>query len=92
MWAALMACIREALDESSGGTPKKYFLNDFIYENGSTPAFRTISVGNNRSTEVDGYDAEKGFNLCVGWGSPNGVALLQSLQKWLESQPASSAS
>ncbi len=43
-----------------------------------------IPVGNNRSTQADGYYAAEGFDLCTGWGSPNGIELLSVLQTWLE--------
>jgi kumamolisin len=45
-----------------------------------------IEVGNNQSTEAKGYSAQKGYDLCTGWGSPNGVQLLQQLQTWLSQQ------
>jgi kumamolisin len=109
MWAALMACVREALTAKLGGTVPVYFFNDFVYANGSTSAFRDIvggrqftfdpnqglvpgdfiPIGNNRSTKADGYNAKKGFDLCTGWGSPNGNELLKQLEKWLASQPGS---
>jgi len=43
-----------------------------------------IPIGNNRSTQADGYYAAEGFDLCTGWGSPNGVDLLNALQQWLK--------
>ena len=43
-------------------------------------------VGNNKSTEVDGYYAGPGYDLCTGWGCPNGTALLGQLQTWLAAQ------
>ena len=46
-----------------------------------------ISTGNNRSTQANGYDAAQGYNLCTGWGSPNGNELLSQLQAWLAKQP-----
>ena len=45
-----------------------------------------IPIGNNRSTQVDGYNASQGYDLCTGWGSPNGRELLTQLQAWLTSQ------
>ena len=46
------------------------------------------AVGNNRSTGVDAYSAQQGYDLCTGWGSPNGVELVKQLQGWLKTQPA----
>jgi kumamolisin len=107
MWAALMACVRESLSTTLNGKVPVFFLNDFIYANGKTAAFRDIvggrqftfdpnqglvagaftAIGNNCSTQVNGYNAAPGYDLCTGWGSPNGNALLQQLQTWLASQP-----
>jgi hypothetical protein len=44
-------------------------------------------LGDNRSTKVNGYSAQAGYDLCTGWGSPNGVALLAQLVSWLKAQP-----
>lgn len=109
MWAALMACIREALNTALNGKIPVYFLNDFVYANGKTAAFRDIvggrtftfdpqqglvpgaftAIGNNRSTAANGYYAQQGYDLCTGWGSPNGKELLKQLQAWLATQSAS---
>jgi kumamolisin len=108
MWAALMACIREALNTALNGKIPVYFLNDFVYANGKSSAFRDIvggrafsfdpqqglapgaftAIGNNRSTEANGYYAQQGYDLCTGWGSPNGSELLKQLQAWLAAQGA----
>jgi kumamolisin len=107
MWAALMACVREALAARFNGKIPIYFFNDFVYATGNTSAFRDIvggrkcswvpgqgvvpgdliPIGNNRSTKVDAYNASKGFDLCTGWGSPNGKELLAQLGDWLAAQP-----
>jgi hypothetical protein len=50
-----------------------------------------IPVGNNRSTGANGYFAKQGYDLCTGWGSPNGVQLLQQLATWLAAQNKSAA-
>jgi kumamolisin len=107
MWAALMACVREALQTNFNGKVPVFFFNDFVYAQGNTTAFRDIvggraftndpntgepipgqfiPIGNNRSTQVDGYYAQQGFDFCTGWGSPNGQELLKQLQSWLVSQ------
>jgi kumamolisin len=110
MWAALMACVREALNTTFGGKVPVFFFNDFVYAKGNTTAFRDIvggreftvdpqqgmvpgqfiPIGNNRSTQANGYYAKAGYDLCTGWGSPNGVQLLEQLKTWLASQPGSS--
>jgi kumamolisin len=45
-----------------------------------------IPIGNNKSSKADGYYASQGYDLCTGWGSPNGVALLAQLNTWLAAQ------
>jgi kumamolisin len=47
-------------------------------------------VGNNRSTGANGYLAQKGYDLCTGWGTPNGVELLNQLESWLQTQKTTS--
>lgn len=106
MWAALMACVREALSTAMNGKVPVFFFNDFVYASGATAAFRDIvggreftydsdgapvigaftPVGNNNSTATDGYNAQKGYDLCTGWGTPNGVELLGQLEAWLKAQ------
>jgi kumamolisin len=105
MWAALMACLREALTTSFNGKVPVFFFNDFVYAVGTTAAFRDIvggreisytqdgaelgpfiPIGNNCSSEAKGYSAQKGYDLCTGWGSPNGVELLKQLETWLAAQ------
>jgi kumamolisin len=62
----------------------------FTYDaNGNGTAGAFLAVGSNRSTKVDGYQAQEGFDLCTGWGSPNGVELQNQLVQWLKSKPAS---
>jgi subtilase family serine protease len=110
MWAALMACVREALADDFPGSPPTHHFNDFIYQSGASAAFRDVSggracgydangpvfgdftlIGNNRSTVANGYYGAKGYNLCTGWGAPDGVEILRLLRTWLLS-PAASAS
>jgi kumamolisin len=106
MWAALMACAREALQTEFAGAIPTYFLNDFIYENGATSAFRDIvkgrlfsyppntggvpgdfiATGNNCSSTKNSYNAGNGYDLCTGWGSPNGKELVQRLTGWLRAK------
>jgi kumamolisin len=106
MWAALMACVREALSTQFDGHVPVFFFNDFVYAKGATAAFRDIvggraitynaqgdpirgnftAIGNNSSTSTNGYSAQKGYDLCTGWGTPNGVELLNELTAWLKTQ------
>jgi kumamolisin len=45
-------------------------------------------IGSNRSTKVNGYSAKLGYDLCTGWGAPDGAALVKQLQTWLAAQAA----
>jgi kumamolisin len=45
MWAALMACVREALASANGGNVPVFFFNDFAYANGTSAAFSNVVGG-----------------------------------------------
>ena len=69
LWAGLIALMNQKLGKPVG------FLNPLIY--GSivgSGAFQDISSGDNGD-----YSAKQGWDACTGWGSPNGVKLLQAL-------------
>jgi kumamolisin len=59
--------------------------------NGSPVVGNFTAVGNNNSTSTDGYSAQKGYDLCTGWGTPNGVELLSQLTAWLQTQKGAAA-
>jgi len=44
-------------------------------------------TGTNRSSTANGYNTSAGYDLCTGWGSPNGVALAAQLGAWLKANP-----
>jgi kumamolisin len=44
-------------------------------------------TGTNRSSKANGYNTSAGYDLCTGWGSPNGVALVAQLGAWLKANP-----
>jgi Pro-kumamolisin, activation domain len=77
LWAGLIAVINAALGVNVG------FVNPALYAIGSS-AFRDIdgSAGptDNGVNGVAGYPAGAGWDACTGWGSPNGVALLNALR------------
>jgi kumamolisin len=85
LMAGLIALINEKL-----GTPVGY-LNPLIYSTlGKAGAFRDITQGNNDMTgQVGGYKAAMGWDPCSGVGSPNGSAILASLQGSKTNQPMS---
>jgi kumamolisin len=69
LWAGLIALMNQKLGHPVG------FLNPLLY--GSFVGkglFRDITTGNNGA-----YPAKPGWDACTGWGTPNGVKLLQAL-------------
>jgi len=77
LWAGLIAVINAALGENVG------FVNPAIYALGSS-GFRDIvgapGPADNGINGVAGYPAGPGWDACTGWGSPNGVNLLNGLR------------
>lgn len=69
LWAGLIALMNQKLGYPVG------FLNPLLY--GSlvgTGSFQDITTGNNGA-----YFASQGWDACTGWGTPNGIKLLQAL-------------
>jgi kumamolisin len=58
-----------------------------IGPDGSLQGGEFKATGDNRSSDVNGYSTAAGYDLCTGWGSPNGNALLQVLTNWLRARP-----
>jgi len=75
LWAGYMALINQQVEETSQAVLG--FLNPLIYRLGVGPGYGTefhdITSGNN------GYPAVPGYDLVTGWGSPNGVNLINAL-------------
>ena len=53
-------------------------------EIGPAGVLRSITEGNNSSKGVRGYPAGPGWNACAGWGTPNGMKLLEALRPFAE--------
>ena len=68
LWAGLIAVLNQRRGAPLG------FVNPLLYQAAS--AFRDIVNGNNGY-----YDAAVGWDPCTGLGSPNGMALAQTLAK-----------
>jgi kumamolisin len=70
LWAGLVALCNKKL-----GTPVG-FLNPLLYGSLAGKGLcRDITSGSNGA-----YAARVGWDACTGWGSPNGVAILQALK------------
>jgi kumamolisin len=75
LWAGLVAIFNQQLGRPVG------FLNPALYQIGQKGGgFRDITNGNNDTSGNGSYPSSPGWDACTGWGSPNGVNLLQALQ------------
>jgi kumamolisin len=76
LWAALIACLNEALGRRIG------YLTPLLYTRDALRAGALFSIvkGDNKSPGGKGYNARKGWDACTGLGSPRGGKLL----KWLK--------
>lgn len=82
LWAALTALINQQLTNQA--QPAAGFLNPRLYALAKSAnyqsCFHDITVGNNTNLHSGGlYYSEPGYDLCTGWGSPNGSNLISTL-------------
>jgi uncharacterized repeat protein (TIGR01451 family) len=82
LWAGFMAMVNQ--QAVANGQPTIGFLNPAIYALAKGPnynnLFHDITTGNNRwSASPDRFDAVSGYDLCTGWGTPNGNNLITAL-------------
>lgn len=82
LWAAFTALVNQqaaALGQTNAG-----FLNPALYSIGKgatyTNDFNDITTGNNtNSYSSTKFFAFPGFDLCTGWGTPNGAMMISAL-------------
>jgi kumamolisin len=76
MWAGYVALLNQQL--ANNGDPTIGFINPTIYAQNITSSYATdfhdITSGTSGS-----FSAEVGYDLVTGWGSPNGVGLINAL-------------
>jgi subtilase family serine protease len=82
LWAGFTALVNQQAI-TLGGT-NVGFLNPAIYMIGNGPnytaCFHDITTGNNTNATVGNkYFAVPGYDLCTGWGTPNGMNLINAL-------------
>ncbi len=82
LWAAYIALANE--QAVAGGHPTLGFINPAIYALGNGPAysssFHDITTGDNTwSRSPSAFFAVPGYDLCTGWGTPAGAALIDTL-------------
>jgi hypothetical protein len=89
LWAGLTALINQ--QASSSGRSSVGFLNPAIYNLGRSAAyastFHDTTTGSNTWSESSSqFYAVSGYDLCTGWGTPNGQRLINALSgvtNWL---------
>ena len=82
LWAAFTALVNE--QAAVNGKSPVGFLNPALYALGKGASynfyFHDIIAGNNsNSFSSDRFSAVPGYDLCTGWGTPNGEALITAL-------------
>lgn len=81
LWAGLIALLNEKIGRRVG------FINPHLYQTAAqSGALRDIIEGDNSSASVSGYRAGPGWDACSGWGSPHGLALLETFKTQLNNQ------
>jgi subtilase family serine protease len=84
LWAGLIALANQ--QAASDGQPPVGFVNPAIYEIGRESAyaadFHDITTGNNTwPSSPNNFYAAVGYDLCTGWGTPNGPNLINALNR-----------
>ncbi|HEX4644207.1 MAG TPA: immunoglobulin domain-containing protein, partial [Verrucomicrobiae bacterium] len=82
MWAGFMALVNQ--QAAANGKPPIGFFNPIIYSLGKGPNRNTIlhdiTTGNTtNSSSPTKFFAVPGYDLCTGWGSPNGPNMINTL-------------
>jgi hypothetical protein len=82
LWAGFTALINERA--AAQGKPPIGFINPVLYKVGKSPSYTTtfhdITSGSNaNSSSPSLFPAVTGYDLCTGWGTPNGTNLIEAL-------------
>ncbi len=82
LWAGMTAMVNQQATATSGTTVG--FINPALYAIGEgslyTAAFHDITTGNNfPNARATRFSATPGYDLCTGWGTPAGKALIDAL-------------
>lgn len=85
LWAGYMALVNQQA-AANGYVHGVGFINPLLYSlgegNSYNSCFNDVQSGNNYYTSSSGtigYSAGSGYDLCTGWGSPNGQTLINFL-------------
>jgi hypothetical protein len=82
LWAGFTALVNQ--QGAANGQPPVGFLNPRLYTIGTgtiySLCFHDITTGNNANSGSHGkFVAAPGYDLCTGWGTPNGSYLINAL-------------
>jgi subtilase family serine protease len=82
LWAGLLALANE--QAAANGQPPVGFANPALYAIGKSASYQScfhdITTGSNtNSSSPTKYQAVAGYDLCTGWGTPNGDNLIPAL-------------
>ena len=82
LWAGFTALMNQ--QAMATGQPTVGFLNPAVYALGKSASyascFHDTTTGNNfSSSSPTRFSAVTGYDLCTGWGTPNGVNLINAL-------------
>jgi hypothetical protein len=82
LWAAFTALVNQ--QAATNGHPSIGFINPAVYAVGKGPnyasCFHDITTGNNTNKfSPTHYYAVAGYDLCTGWGTPNGTNMINAL-------------
>jgi hypothetical protein len=82
LWAGFTALVNQ--QAAANGNPPVGFLNPALYAIGTgtnyASCFHDVTSGNSIGAFCPvGYYAASGYDLCTGWGSPNGLGLIRQL-------------
>jgi subtilase family serine protease len=82
LWAGFMALANQ--QGAANGQPSVGFANPLLYELARGPEyselFHDVTTGNNTNLSISyQFFAQPGYDLCTGWGTPNGSNLINAL-------------
>jgi subtilase family serine protease len=82
LWAGFMALANQ--QGAAHGQPRVGFANPVLYELARGPEysalFHDVTTGNNTNlSQSCQFFAQPGYDLCTGWGAPNGSNLINAL-------------
>jgi kumamolisin len=75
LWAGLIGRLNQNL-----GRNLRYFNPVLYKEIGPAHVLHNVTGGDNGNKRAKGYPCRTGWNVCTGWGTPDGQKLLAALR------------